>query len=290
MSHNTVTLATGCKVNFFLKITGTRADGYHTLESVFYPLSEPSDTMHLDFKGQGYFFQCEEKGLDPEENTVTKAYRAFSRKTGFRPGLCIRLVKGVPSGAGLGGGSADAAALLLALNARAGEKALQEAELNALGTGIGADVPFFLANRPALIEGIGEKITPLDLNLAGFYLLLVCPPVHVSTPWAYTAYDRGAKKRILQDISSHFLTPGASQFTNTASPVFLLQNDFEDVVYKKYPEILQIKEKLLATGAVAVVMSGSGSSLLGLFRSGTLAMESLRQWQGRGMDVYCHRF
>ena len=139
----TAALRIGCKVNLTLRITGVRPNGWHELDTVFLPLDEPSDTLRLALRpGGGLALHCAEPGIDPENNTLTKAYRLFAEASGFRPGVEAVLEKGIPHGAGLGGGSADAAALLGWLNARAPEP-LPLPELVGLAARIGADVPFF---------------------------------------------------------------------------------------------------------------------------------------------------
>ena len=148
-------LRIGCKVNLTLRITGVRPNGWHELDTVFLPLAEPSDTLRLALRpGGGLALHCAEAGIDPENNTLTKAYRLFAEASGFRPGVDAVLEKGIPHGAGLGGGSADAAALLGWLNARAPEP-LPLPELVGLAARIGADVPFFLYNVPCRASGIG---------------------------------------------------------------------------------------------------------------------------------------
>ena len=150
----TAALRIGCKVNLTLRITGVRPNGWHELDTVFLPLDEPSDTLRLALRpGGGLALHCAEPGIDPENNTLTKAYRLFAEASGFRPGVEAVLEKGIPHGAGLGGGSADAAALLGWLNARAPEP-LSLPELVGLAARIGADVPFFLYNVPCRASGI----------------------------------------------------------------------------------------------------------------------------------------
>lgn len=157
----TAALRIGCKVNLTLRITGVRPNGWHELDTVFLPLDEPSDTLRLALRpGGGLALHCAEPGIDPENNTLTKAYRLFTEASGFRPGVEAVLEKGIPHGAGLGGGSADAAALLGWLNARAPEP-LPLPELVGLAARIGADVPFFLYNVPCRASGIGERARPV---------------------------------------------------------------------------------------------------------------------------------
>ena len=150
-SESTASLQTGCKVNLHLEITATRADGYHELETLFYPLPQPSDVLHVAPGGQGTAlqFSCSTAELATPGNLVVKAYDAFAAASGYRPDLTVHLEKNIPFGAGLGGGSADAAALLSYLNDCAGSQALDRTTLHTLASGLGADIPFFLHGKAA---------------------------------------------------------------------------------------------------------------------------------------------
>ena len=263
------TLRAGCKVNLTLWITAVRPNGWHELDSFFYPLNEPHDELVLTPSVEpGLHVRCEVPDIDPDDNTLTKAYAAFAARTGFAPGLDLALRKGVPHGMGLGGGSADAAALLLWLNKQAPE-ALSEAELESLALGVGADVPFFLHDRPCRSTGLGEVMEAVDLPLDRF-LVLVCPAVHVSTPWAYKAFDAHMAEERAGEM---FLTGSGSQAIRLASigagmPRHdLMINDFEPIVLAAHPLVRRCKERLLRNGAAAAVMSGSGAAVLGVFRS-----------------------
>jgi len=185
-------LRVGCKVNLFLEIVGVRPDGYHELETLFVPAAEPHDVLEIgpDNGPPGLRLTCSDKALETQDNLAARAYEAFAAATGHRPPTRARLTKAIPSGAGLGGGSADAAAVLGWLNAGAGGKALAPGALAALAAAIGADVPFFLLNRPAWGTGIGERLVPARADLAGFTLLVCVPAERVNTAWAYRAWDQ----------------------------------------------------------------------------------------------------
>lgn len=307
----TWTRAAGCKVNLGLAITGVRADGYHLLDSVFWPLADPHDTLTFARSTlPGCTVVCGAEGIDPKKNTLTKAFDVFVRTTGWSQNTVVLLEKGVPWGAGLGGGSADAAALLLHLAERAngdGHAVAPEA-LAAMAAKVGADVPFFLGNRPARVRGVGEILEPADLTVAGLSLVLVTPSVKVSTPWAYAAFDEararegGDAKDAGETVGDRKGVPHAPQQSETieeerddpgsrpprsqaltaggkerrecvpiGSPQdwsllsARLRNDLEAVVFARYPELARVKEALLTLGARAASMSGSGSSVFGLF-------------------------
>ncbi|MBU1001036.1 MAG: 4-(cytidine 5'-diphospho)-2-C-methyl-D-erythritol kinase [Proteobacteria bacterium] len=288
---DTITLRTGCKVNLYLEITGRLNNGYHTLGTLFYPLPEPHDTLTLAFgpEGGGFSLSANDPQLESDSNTIAKAWRAFAQSTGFAPALAVTLDKGIPMGAGLGGGSADAAVILRELNARAGEQALSADELNQLAASIGADVPFFLLDGPAWAEGIGERLHPVQIDLRGLTLVLICPSEHVSSAWAYRAWDESQTKRSPGVENTHgFLTCAQTEFKNSPRSRILLYNSFEDVVFPFHCNLLQFKEKLLILGASAAVLSGSGASILGLFRDSGLAERARVEFEKQGIPTHLH--
>lgn len=276
----------GCKVNLNLRITGRRPDGYHELDSLFYPLPKPFDVLYIsECCESGLWVSCNVKEIDPRHNTMLRAYMAYMDHTGFHPALHVRLEKGIPHGAGLGGGSADAALLLRCLQAQA-PKPLDAAELIALAARVGADVPFFLQDAPCRVTGIGEILEPLPFFLKGWQIVLLCPSEHVSTPWAYQAWDKYAartdiQKNAFQDLTS--LPLKAKEFVFQRSTI---ANSFEAVVFDAYPALRVLKEKLLQHGANAAVLSGSGASLVGLFDNGAAAQEAESVFQAQGHQVY----
>lgn len=285
------TLCIGCKVNLYLEITGVRENGYHELESLFYPVSEPHDVLELDLMDDapGLVLTCSDKALETPSNLVAKAYEAFAAASGWRPGLRAHLDKSIPSGAGLGGGSADAAALLGWLNANAGGKALGAAELSALAAKLGADVPFFLLNRPAWATGIGEKLEPATCALAGLTMLVAVPSERVNTAWAYAAWDRlhavQAGKGFTEPLTR--LCP-ATMRPFCVSGMFTA-NSFEPVVFSHYPAVRFLKERLLALGAAAAGMSGSGSAVFGIFRHAAWADAAASVLEGPDTAVFSAR-
>ncbi|UZP68487.1 4-(cytidine 5'-diphospho)-2-C-methyl-D-erythritol kinase [Desulfovibrio mangrovi] len=284
-----VRLKAGCKINLYLRITGVRENGYHELDTLFYPLSEPSDTLDIEegAAGSGLTLVCERADLCTERNTLHKAWRVFAETTGFRPDLRLTLTKGVPDGAGLGGGSADAAAFLNFLNASAGKVALNDEELNEVAARIGADVPFFLKNVPARATGIGEILVPCEVDLSGFTLLLACPPEHVSTPWAFKAWDDRYANKMDIDATER-LTLSAHMFTRPSSRALWLFNSFESVVFAAFPKLRAYKGSLIRHGAAAVVMSGSGASLFALYREMEKAMQASESLMREGVKTFIH--
>lgn len=266
----------GCKVNLSLKITGVREDGYHLLDSIFWPLSVPCDTLEFTPNDSAKLtVTCHAKGINCEQNTLTKAYDNFCAAGGEPRGAHVHLTKGIPHGAGLGGGSSDAAAVLRWCNKNC-PAPLTEQDLHSVALGVGADVPYFLYNKPARVKGVGDIIEPCEHYLQGKALLLACPQVYVSTPWAYKAWDQAQNKKILRQR----LTIDEHKAKDCVSCATWFTNDFEDVVFGKHPELRLIKEKLLQNKASAVVMSGSGASITAIFDSlelAKIAADAMRQ-------------
>lgn len=267
MTDKVWTLHAGCKVNLYLDIVGVREDGYHEIESLFYPLPAPGDTLELRrVSGQGLRLSCSVPDLDSSQNILSRAYERFAEATGFAPGIAAHLHKFIPMGAGLGGGSSDAAVFLCWLNTQAADKALPSADLAALALTLGADVPFFLQQGPAWVTGIGEKLEPAPCDLTGFTVLVVCPGVHVDTKWAYRRWDEMHARGLVRPRKE--LTPEMSPIMSlcfTKPP--RLWNGFEEVVFQEFPMLYEVKKQILNHFPEACVMSGSGSSFVALFSS-----------------------
>lgn len=283
-----VILRAGCKVNLSLRVTGRRDDGYHDLDSVFWPFPEPADTLRVTHvSGSGLSFSCSDPALETPGNIVVKAYTAFAGATSFAPGLAVYLEKNIPSGAGLGGGSSDAAALLVYLNglaAQEGASSLTPAALVKLGAKLGADVPFFFRNEPAHVSGIGDILTPLSAGTAkrytGLHLVLVCPRIHVSTAWAFGAWD--------EKHQANGLTNGGAEDTSPLVCGVSVRNDLCEVVFDRFPELGKTLARMNGMGADIASMSGSGSSLFGLFRARSDAENATRFFRENGEVAFHH--
>ena len=280
------TLHAGCKVNLYLDIVGVRADGYHEIESLFYPLPAPCDILELRLSEEaGLRLTCSVPSLDASDNILSRAYAGFAAATGFAPGVVAHLTKNIPMGAGLGGGSSDAAAFLSWLNAQAGERALTRPVLAALALTLGADVPFFLGRGPAWVTGIGEVLAPVSCDLREYTLLVVCPDVHVNTGWAYRRWDEMAETGQVRPRKE--LTPEMSPIMSlcfTKPP--RLWNGFEEVVFQEFPMLYEVKTQILNHFPDACVMSGSGSSFVALFSSPERARECAGHM--RSLGHACH--
>lgn len=280
MNHDTTSCFPAChgseetvyacgKINLFLFITGILPSGYHELKTLFLPLTEPRDELVFrPAAGEGGLrVCCDVEGIDPERNTLTRAYDLYAQASGFAPAVDVKLIKGIPHGAGLGGGSSDAACVLRWLQRHAPQP-LPEKELYSLAARVGADVPFFLLNRPCLAEGIGERLSPVESGVEGFSCLLLCPPVRVNTAWAYAAWDK--------ERASFSLTEKTKADKNNRSSCqsFYGMNDFEPVIFAAHPSLAALKARLLKEGADIAGMSGSGSTLFGLFRDSGRAAQA----------------
>lgn len=250
------------KINLGLLIKGKRPDGYHLLETLFLPIPELTDTLELTPSDTVGKCELTIEGAvldgDPETNLVVKAYRALEREVGELPGVSILLTKQIPAGAGLGGGSSDAAFTLSGLNDLFGLN-LSVDQLAKIATPLGADVPFFLYNRPMLATGTGTDLRPFEMEFP-YRIELITPPIHSSTIAAYKALDYTMfdPERSLVEI----LKQDASTWKNN------LPNDLEVPVFQLLPEISRYKEELYARGAIYAAMSGSGAACFGIFDQG----------------------
>ena len=262
----TTILDTGCKANLYLRILGRRDDGYHDLQSLFVPLCQPSDRLTIGVSSKpGLVLTCTDPGLCGEENTLHRAYFAFTRQTGWRPGVSVHLEKNIPPGAGLGGGSADAAALLTHLNAMSPqEHRLTHTQLLLVAQEVGADVPFFLTSKPAWVQGIGQHVQPVRMAYASGWLVVVCPDVHISTAEAYQAWDRSLEDTQIGQAGPN---PEPKYPHSMCSRGQVMFNDFESVLFPVHTELIRLKKKLLSCGARGAVLSGSGASVVGLFNA-----------------------
>ncbi len=284
------TLTAPCKINLFLHIAGVRNDGYHELSTLFLPVASPCDTLEISSIPKGLTIICPEfPELETGSNLLCKVWEAYAAKTGYRPGLRIRLKKNIPMGAGLGGGSTDAAALLKWLNTNAEESALDDNALIALSAPLGADIPFFLQDQPCLARGIGEELVPINPGVNGLHLVLICPQVHVNTAWAYARWDEmnAQRKMPSRTLLTSWETDTKNSLPVQPQDVF---NDFELPVFEKHPELRVIKEKLLEAGAVAAAMSGSGSTIFGLFRHEREAAEAVRAFSNETARVFMNEY
>lgn len=243
------------KINLGLQIVRKRHDGYHDLQTVFVPTDFFTDTLEiLPYPGDLLFSVESQEDLGKSDNNLcVKAFRLLQNDFGIE-GVEIRLRKGIPTGAGLGGGSADAAFTLKML-AKIFQLPVSEEKLAEYALQLGSDVPFFLYNKPMYATGRGEVMTPIDLDLSAYQLKIVKPDIHVSTKEAYAG--------ITPKESNIFLPNVLQQDITTWKDVVV--NDFEESVFAKHPELREIKEAFYRDGALYASMSGSGSAVFGIF-------------------------
>ena len=247
------------KINLGLNIVEKRPDGYHNLETLFYPIAL-QDILEITPRAgdatEKYSLTMYDAPFDGniDDNLVIKAYNALAADYAL-PALDFFLYKKVPTGAGLGGGSADAAFALKMINDLAG-LSLSDDELEKYAARIGADCAFFVRNKPAFATGIGNILTPTELSLAGYTLVLVKPEIHISTKDAYAQVTPMRPEVPITEIVKRPIGEWRQ----------LLVNDFEKSVFAKYPEVAAIKEKLYEIGAEYASMSGSGSAFFGIFK------------------------
>ena len=243
------------KINLGLHVVRKRADGYHDIETVFFPLGL-SDSVEITPSGDGQF-RFSSTGLkipgDPATNLCVKAYELIKEHFQIPP-VNIRLDKMVPIGSGLGGGSSDGAYTLIGLNEYF-KLGLTTDHLKAFASRLGSDCTFFIENSPAFAKGRGEQLEKIMLNLSGLYILIVIPHVHVSTSDAYSMIQPARPETPLREIISLPVSEWKGK----------LVNDFEAPVCSKYPLIGKIKDLLYENGALYSAMSGSGSAVYGLF-------------------------
>lgn len=243
------------KINLGLNVTDKRADGYHNLETVFYPV-KLYDVLEITEAEQT---TVEIKGIDipgdATDNICLKAFQLLSRDFTLPP-LKIILLKNIPVGAGLGGGSADAAFLIKLINDQF-KLGLSVEKMEAYCRILGADCAFFIRNEPVYAFGKGDQFAPLSVDLSAYFKVLVKPPVHVSTADAYGGLSPAFPELPLKELI-HLPVPAWRG---------KIKNDFEERIFVKYHEISQIKEQLYLAGATFALMSGSGSSVFALFEN-----------------------
>ena len=264
------------KINLGLSITEKRPDGYHNLETVFYPVAL-EDAMEIRTNPEAQQkFTLHQHGMEiagnPENNLVVKAYLLLDKEFHLPP-VEIHLYIHIPSGAGLGGGSSDAAFMLKLLNEHYNLQ-LSDNQLEDYAATLGADCAFFIKNTPTYAEGIGNIFSPIELSLKGYRIMIVKPDVFVSTREAFANIRPHRPEYPVREV----IRRPVAEWKDT------LINDFEASVFPQYPVIGEIKEELYHQGAIYASMSGSGSSVFGLFAAGTTLPEI--DW---GTNAFCFK-
>ena len=243
-----------CKINLGLNVVSKRSDGYHNLETCFYPIPW-TDALEI-IPADKFSFSTSGNVIpgNTADNLCVKAYELLKKDFALAPAT-IHLHKVIPSGAGLGGGSSDAAHTLRLLT-RVFNLQLTAEKLNSYALLLGSDCPFFIEDKPMLGSGRGEVLTPVDVKLSGKFIVLIKPEEHISTAEAYAGVTSAKHSTSVKDILEKM---PVEKWKNQ------LKNDFEGSVFGKHPIINGIKQKLYQQGAVYASMSGSGSAVFGLF-------------------------
>ncbi|MDR0828672.1 MAG: 4-(cytidine 5'-diphospho)-2-C-methyl-D-erythritol kinase [Prevotellaceae bacterium] len=242
------------KINLGLNVVEKRADGYHNLETVFLPVFDVCDSLEFVVAGKTSLeiFGAKIDG-DIENNLIIKALRLLQCDFDI-PNLCCYLKKNIPMGAGLGGGSADAAFMLKMLNDNF-DLQISNENLEKYASKLGADCPFFIRNRAVFAEGTGDKMTDINLSLSDKKIRLVTPNIHVSTADAYKMILPQRWEIPLAEV----IKMPIEKWKN------FMFNDFEKPVFKLYPQLAKIKQQMYDNGAIYAAMSGSGSAIFGVF-------------------------
>lgn len=241
------------KINLGLYVTGKRPDGYHQIESIFYPV--PFNDILEIVESNNFSLQITGKPIEGDDNILTKAFRLLKNKFAI-PDVSVHLHKTIPMGAGLGGGSSDAAFFLKMINEKFNLR-IPVQKLKELAAELGSDCIFFVENVPSYVSGRGEITEPVNVSLSGYYLLIVNPAVHITTSDAY--------KNIIPAMLP-FNLKIKIESTPLSDWKMLLENCFEKNVFVLYPLLDKIKQELYSNGAIYASMTGSGSCLYGIFK------------------------
>ena len=249
------------KINIGLQITGKRNDGFHNLTSIFYPIAikdvlevlpaEEDQQESISFSSTGI-----EIPGSPANNLCIKAGKLLQEEFPQLPKLRAHLHKSIPMGAGIGGGSADGAFMLKLINNKFG-LSLDSNQLIRYASALGSDCPFFIHNKPCIASGRGEQLEPIDLDLTNYKILLIHPAIHINTAWAFSKITINENPSSLKDAIKLPIIDWKNH----------LVNDFEKAVFEEYPVIEAIKRMLYQKGALFASMSGSGSTVYGIFDS-----------------------
>jgi len=268
-----VRLKAPAKINLTLKVLAKLKDGYHRIDSVMVPITlyDVIEIRKTRKQAERIAVRCGQPEVpEGKENLVYRAAALMLGQRAAAESIAIRIRKSIPVGAGLGGGSSDAAATLLGLN-RLFRFGLSAPKLAALGAKIGSDVPFFIYQKPARIGGRGEKVKRLA-RLPTLWLVVLYPGFPVATGWAY----RNVRPKLTKLVTN---TSIIASLKTRESLGRILTNDLEAVTFPRYSELAVLKQKLLAEGALAALMSGSGSSVFGVFKSRVAARGAFRRLQ-----------
>lgn len=264
-----ITLHAYAKINLGLRIIGTLPDGYHAIHSLFLPIHDLFDTLSFDFHDSDIIFRSNDTlQIAPEDNLIVKSAHLLRNHYSIQKGAIITLDKVIPSGAGLGGGSSDAATTFIGL-CRLWNIKIDIDTLSKLAITLGSDIPFFLHDSPAIVEGKGEVIKPISCNIQA-WILFIFPGIHINTGWAYSTIASYSDPNLVdfsQALHNRMIDLHSSE----------LINDFESSIFAEFPILKVLKSKLLHLGANISLMSGSGSTIYGIFTDEHVAIEAEKE-------------
>ncbi len=266
------------KINIGLNIVEKLEDGYHSIQSIFYPVGLCDALEVIENKEpQAERFTMTFSGIEipgeANDNLCYYAYHLVAQDYPL-PNVKVHLHKHIPIGAGLGGGSADAAFFIRLLDEKF-ELGISWGEMHNYARQLGSDCSFFISNKPAYAEGRGDRYESMNLDLSNYYIAIIYPHIHINTGKAYSGVT---PEQPLRSLENDILNLPIEQWRE------FIKNDFEKSVFKQYPEIKNIKEKLYSLGAVYAAMSGSGSSVFGLFSKQTFLINEFKEcfvWEGK---------
>lgn len=247
-----------CKINIGLRIVSKRPDGFHNLETIFFPVGLKDALEIIEAPGNSLPVTWSQSGIEipgaVTDNLCIKAYQSLKTEFPHIPPVNIHLLKAIPLGAGLGGGSADAAFMLKAMNEKfslhlSGQQLIQYA------LQLGSDCPFFIINKPCFATGRGELLEEINPDLSNYKILMVNPGIHINTGWAFSKIKPGTPENSLKTLASLPINEWQEN----------IHNDFEKPVMDAHPEMTELKQEIIAMGAVYASMSGSGSTFYGIF-------------------------
>jgi len=264
------------KINFGLNIVSKRNDGFHNIETIFYPINDLFDVIKIE-KSEHFLFTCSNKELESDKNNlILKAVKLLERIYSKSFAVNIHLEKNIPIGAGLGGGSSDAAAVLISLNEmfRLGIKHDQMIDY---ALQLGSDVPFFIKAKPAIGTSRGEVLKQIDFEI-NYPILIINPGIHISTKEAF-------QNIIPQPSSYNYFSNEINELKNWDLIQEKITNDFENFVFEKYPEVKNIKEMMYENGALFSLMSGSGSTVYGVFENYNAAKKTSDKFSSNYLKI-----
>lgn len=287
--YRVVALPSYAKVNLTLDVRERLPNGYHLIQSVIQQISLADEVIVRLDSEEGIRVECTDPATPCDQtNLAWRAAEQFYSRLGERPYIHITLRKGIPTQAGLGGGSSNAATTLRALNILHGQP-LSVKDLQSLASSIGSDVPFFVAGGTALVEGLGDVVTPLPVPVS-YPLVIAVPLAGVSTAWAYGRIDEERALAELEELPAPRTPAMVNALRAGLNWLPLLHNDFEEVVLPEHPEIQRAKLHLMSSGAQAALLCGSGSAVMGVYPDEATAHRALIRLRRAGFRAWSCTF